>query len=123
MADGEEVMSATRRCFTVDLTDDPEAIAAYRLWHAPGGPPAAVTRSIRSAGISGMEIWLSGNRLFMIMETEPDFSPEAKAAADAADPEVQAWEALMSNFQRPVAWSQDVKWAPAEQIFDLGEQP
>lgn len=116
-------MSTTRRCFTVDLVDDAEAIAAYRRWHAPGGPPAEVIRSIRSAGISGMEIWVSGNRLFMIMETGPGFSPQAKAAADAADPAVQAWETLMSTFQRPVAWSLDVKWAPAEQIFDLDEQP
>ncbi len=117
-------MSTTRRCFIVDLADDAEAIAAYRRWHAPGGPPAEVTRSIRSAGVRGMEIWLSGNRLFMIMETEPGFSPEAKAAADAADPAVQAWEALMSTVQRPVGWSSPgVKWTPAERIFDLDEQP
>lgn len=116
-------MSSTRRCFTVDLADEREAIAAYRRWHAPGGPPAAVLQSIRSSGILGMEIWLSGNRLFMIMETGPGFSPRAKAAADAADPAVQAWEALMSTFQRPVAWSEPgVKWAPAERIFDLDEQ-
>lgn len=117
-------MSTTRRCFTVDLADETEAIAAYRRWHAPGGPPAAVLESIRSSGIVGMEIWLSGNRLFMIMGIGPGFSSEAKAAADASDPAVQAWEALMSTFQRPVAWAEPgVKWAPAERIFDLGDQP
>lgn len=115
-------MTDTRRCFTVDLADERAAIDAYRRWHAPGGPPVEVIRSIRASGIVSMEIWLSGNRLFMIMETEAGFSPEAKAAADAADPAVQAWEALMNTFQRPVPWSPEIKWAPAERIFDLAEQ-
>ncbi|MEO8112844.1 MAG: L-rhamnose mutarotase, partial [Phenylobacterium sp.] len=48
----------------------------------------------------------------------------AKAAADAADPEVQAWEALMDGFQKPVPWARPgEKWTPAERIFRLAEQP
>ena len=48
---------ATRHCLALDLHDDPETIAAYRRWHAPGGPPAAVTESIRRAGILDMEVF------------------------------------------------------------------
>jgi L-rhamnose mutarotase len=94
-------MSVRRLCFALDLRDDPEAIAAYKVWHAPGGPPAAVNASIRAAGIQALEIYLTGDRLFMIMEVDGTFSAQAKAASDAADPEVQAWETLMWSFQKP----------------------
>jgi L-rhamnose mutarotase len=116
-------MSTQRRCFALDLKDDPALIARYRQWHAPGGPPAAVNRSIRAAGIESLEIWLTGNRLFMIMETGPGFSLEAKAAADAADPDVQAWEALMWEFQQALPWAAPgEKWVAAERIYALSEQ-
>ena len=113
-----------RQCLILDLVDEAAAIRAYREWHRPDGPPAAVSRSIRKAGIREMEIFLSGNRLVMIMDVGPEFDPAAKAAADAADPEVVAWEELMGQFQRPVAWAAPgEKWVPAEPIYRLSDQP
>lgn len=71
----------------LDLKDDPALIARYRAWHAPGQPPAAVTQAIREAGILEMQIFLSGNRLCMVMDVdEALFDVEARRAADAADP-------------------------------------
>lgn len=113
-----------RHCLILDLKDDPELIARYRAWHAPGEPPQSVIDSIRAAGIEEMEIFLSGNRLVMLMQVRPGFSPQAKAAADAADPEVRAWEELMNAFQQPVPWAAPgEKWVPVERIFALSEQP
>ena len=113
-----------RHVLLLDLKDDPELIAAYRQWHAPGGPPAAVIASIRAAGVEAMEIHLCGDRLVMLIEAGPGFSFAAKAAADAADPEIQAWETLMSRFQKPVPWAAPgEKWVLAERIFALDEQP
>lgn len=113
-----------RHVLILDLQDDPEAIAAYRHWHRPGGPPAAINRSIREAGIESMEIWHAGDRLVMVMETGPTFDPAAKAARDAADPDVQAWETLMDRFQRRLPFAADgVKWMPTERIYALDEQP
>ena len=112
-----------RLCFALDLKDQPELIAAYKRWHTPGGPPAAVTAAIRGAGIEALQIYLTGNRLFMLMEVAADFSLEAKAAADAANPDVIAWEKLMWSFQQALPWSQPgQKWVPTELIYDLAQQ-
>lgn len=113
-----------RHVLLLDLIDDAAAIARYEAWHAAGAVPSAIVRSIRAAGIGAMEIHRSGTRLVMLMETGSDFDPAAKAAADAADPDVQAWEALMSTVQRPIPAAQaGEKWVAAHRIFSLDEQP
>jgi len=112
-----------RHCLILDLKDDPELIATYVAWHRPGGPPRVVTDSIRACGIEEMEIFISGNRLVMIMDVLPHFDPAAKAARDAQDPEVQAWEKLMATYQQPVAWAGTQKWLAAKSIYRLSEQP
>jgi L-rhamnose mutarotase len=113
-----------RMCFALDLKDDPALIARYRAWHAPGGPPAAIVKSIRDAGIGEMQIFLTGNRLFMIAEVNENFSAAAKAAADAANPAVQAWERRMEEFQQFLPWARPgEKWVAMTRIFALSEQP
>ena len=113
-----------RYCLALDLKDDPALIERYEAWHAPGAVPSAVIRSIREADILDMQIWRIGNRLFMIMETGPGFSPDAKAAADLASEDVQAWERLMWEFQQPLPGAADgEKWIAMRQIFALDEQP
>jgi L-rhamnose mutarotase len=113
-----------RLCYALDLKDNPELIARYREWHAPGGPPSAVNAAIRKSAIHSLEIYLTGNRLFMVMEAGPEFSAAAKARADAANPDVQGWERLMWEFQQPLPWAAPgEKWVPMERIYDLGSQP
>ncbi|RST31527.1 L-rhamnose mutarotase [Sphingomonas ginkgonis] len=113
-----------RRLLLLDLKDDAALIAAYERWHEPGAVPAAVVRSIRAAGIVGMEIFRCGTRLAMIVETSPAFDPAAKAAADLDDPDVVAWERLMDGFQQALPWSEPgTKWIEARRIFSLDEQP
>ncbi|MBW8733847.1 MAG: L-rhamnose mutarotase [Asticcacaulis sp.] len=110
--------------YCLDLKDDAETIAAYRKWHAPGAVPAAVTHSIRAAGIDALEIFLAGNRLVMLLTPGPDFDPVKKAAADAGDPEVQAWEKLMWDFQQAVPFAAPgQKWVPMDKIYALSDQP
>ena len=106
--------------FALDLKDDPALIAEYERWHAPGGVWPEILASIKSAGITGLDIYRTGNRLFMVMEVGADFSFEKKAAADAANPRVQAWEALMWQFQQPLPWAKDgEKWVLMDKIFEL----
>ena len=78
-----------RFCLALDLKDDPMLIAEYEQHHKPGRPE--IIKTIKDAGIEVMDIYRTGNRLFMIMEVNDDFSFEKKTAADAANPKVQEW--------------------------------
>jgi len=103
-----------------DLKDDPQLIAKYEEYHAPGNAWPEITASIKNAGITDMHIYRAGNRLFMIMETDATFDPVAKAAADAADSKVQEWETLMDTFQQRLPFAEEgVKWVEMKQIFKL----
>lgn len=107
-----------RYCLALDLKDDPQLIAAYEEHHRHVWPE--IKASIESAGIETMEIYRTGNRLFMIMETNENFSFEKKAAMDAADPKVQEWEKLMWTFQQSLPWAKEgEKWMLMEKIFEL----
>lgn len=107
-----------RYCFTLDLIDDEELIAAYKQYHEAIWPE--IVESIKSSGIIDMEIYLSGTRLFMIMETIDTFSFENKAKADLENPKVQEWETLMWNYQKALPNAKPgEKWRLMDQIFKL----
>jgi len=113
-----------RLVYALDLQDDPHAIEEYEAWHRADRIWPAVLASLRAAGIAELEIYRTGTRLMLILEAPDEFSPEAKARADAANPEVQQWEQLMWLFQRPLPWSMPgQKWMPMQRIFRLGEMP
>jgi L-rhamnose mutarotase len=107
-----------RYCFALDLKDDPQLIAEYEFWHRNIWPE--IRQSLTDAGITDMQIYRLGNRLFMIMETHSSFSFEKKDALDTANPKVQEWEALMWRLQQPLPWAEeDEKWMLMEKIFEL----
>ncbi|MCB0556669.1 MAG: L-rhamnose mutarotase [Phaeodactylibacter sp.] len=107
-----------RYCLALDLRNDPQLIAEYEACHRKVWPE--ILDSIRNSGITNMEIYRLGSRLFMIMETADDFSFEKKAAMDAANPRVQEWEALMWRFQQALPGAKPgEKWMLMEKIFEL----
>lgn len=107
-----------RYCLAIDLKDDPELISQYLEHHRNVWPENI--QGIKNSGITVMDIYRTGNRMFMIMETTDDFSFEDKAANDASNAKVQEWEALMNNFQQPLPWAKPgEKWTIMEQIFGL----
>lgn len=110
-----------RYCMTLDLINDPQLINEYDAWHQKVWPE--ILDSIAGAGIAAMEIYRTGNRLFMIMEVTPAFSFQAKAAADAANSKVQEWEALMWKYQQALPLAEKgEKWIMMNKIFSLQEQ-
>jgi len=119
--------SLQRRCFALDLKDDAAAIENYKHWHRPGGPPAEVTRSLRDAGIAALEIYLIGNRLFMIMDSDPAAPASGQSTDDSDNPHVRAWEALMAELQQDLPFPKKEtsagKWQPLEHIYSLAAQP
>ena len=109
-----------RYCLALDLIDDAESIAAYEYYHKKENCRPEIMKSITDAGITTMEIYRTGNRLFMIMEVNDAFDGAAKAAADAANPKVMEWEQLMDTFQQRLPWAApNQKWVPMDQIFAL----
>ncbi|MGO4293739.1 L-rhamnose mutarotase [Chitinophaga sp. RAB17] len=107
-----------RYCLALDLVDDPQMINEYEAYHR--NVSAEIKKSITDSGITVMDIYRSGNRLFMIMEVDDTFSFERKDAMDAANPAVQVWEQLMWKYQQalPVA-KEGEKWIIMDQIFAL----
>ena len=104
-----------RYCLALDLKEDPALIEAYEAHHRAVWPE--ILASIRDSGITDMEIYRIGNRMFMIMETEDHFSFDAKASADATHPKVQAWEELMWNYQQALPMARPgEKWMRMEKI-------
>lgn len=107
-----------RYCLALDLKDDAALIAEYEVYHRAVWPE--ILDSIKSSGIEQMEIYRTGNRLFMIMEVNESFSFEAKAKADAANAKVQEWETLMWKYQQALPLAKPgEKWMLMEKIFDL----
>lgn len=107
-------------CLALDLKDDPALIREYEAHHQKVWP--SILRSIREAGIAQMEIFRTGNRLFMIMEVNDSFSFDQKANADAANAEVQAWEQLMWTYQQALPHARPgEKWVLMDRIFELGK--
>jgi L-rhamnose mutarotase len=108
-----------RHVLTVDLRDDPAAIAAYRDYHQRVWPE--VLDSLRRAGVARMDIHLHGRRLVMILELTDGLSVQQVFAAHAAShPRVQEWERLMQSLQEPASNGQPTEWwAVMEPIFRL----
>lgn len=107
-----------KHCLALDLNEDPALISEYEAWHQKVWPE--VKESIINSGIVNMEIYRTGNRLFMIMETDESFSFERKSIMDAANEKVQEWETLMWKYQQPLPWAKaGEKWILMDQIFQL----
>lgn len=107
-----------RYCFALDLKDDPASIAEYEAIHKQIWPE--IRKSIVEAGITVMDIYRAGDRMFMIMETTDDFDFAKKDQMDSSNPIVKKWEEFMWKFQKPLPFANPgEKWVLMKQIFEL----
>jgi L-rhamnose mutarotase len=108
-----------RICATLDLKDQPGLISEYRKYHSPETHWPEIASEIRSVGILDMQIYLIGNRMFMIVEAEPGFSWDSKMKELSTLPRQDEWDNLMKKFQQALPGTDSVKWEVMENVFDL----
>ncbi len=110
-----------RFCKTLTLKDDPALIKEYKKVHENVWPE--IKQGMKEVGILDMEIYIFGNQLFMIMETEPDFDHDEAMQELGEKPRQAEWEGYVSKFQET---SEDAsaaeKWQLMERIFKLDDK-
>ncbi|RYU85919.1 L-rhamnose mutarotase [Mucilaginibacter terrigena] len=105
-------------CLTLNLIDDEDLIAEYEAHHQAIWPE--IVDSITGSGITNMEIYRLGTRLCMLIEASDDFTFSRKAAMDASNTKVQAWEDMMWKYQQPIKGAlAGEKWVLMDKIFQL----
>ena len=113
-------MPKRKLSFACDLKDNSALIKEYKNYHTQEGIWPEMTKSLMDAGIVDMQIYLTGNRLFMTMEVDEEFSLERKARMDTENQKVQDWEELMWKYQQAIPWAKPgEKWVRMEEIFSL----
>ncbi len=104
-----------QHALALDLKDDPALIAEYEAWHRAVWPE--ITKSIRYAGIESLKIWRAGNRLFMLIETDDDFSFEKSRRRRGQSARRKMGRADVC-FQ-PLLAAPGEKWVRMTEVFDL----
>ncbi len=109
-----------RVCFALDLVDDAGLIAEYEAAHAPGAVWPPVIAGIRQAGYESMEIWRTGDRLFMVAQVADDWPRQVAPEISAVDAQ---WQDRMDHFQKRLPHCEPgEKWTEMTRIFSLDEQ-
>ena len=110
----------TQYFLALDLKDDPKMIAEYEDHHKKIS--REILKSISDSGVTRMELFRAGNRLFMIMEVRDGFSFEEKDRMDRSKPRVQEWENLMWRYQQALPFAKPgEKWVLMKKMFDTKE--
>jgi L-rhamnose mutarotase len=109
-----------RYCKTLVLENDPQLIKEYRKVHAKENIWPEIDQGMIEVGILDMEIYIMGTRLFMIMDTIPEFDHDRDMAELAGKPRQSEWEAFVSRFQKTSAEATaEEKWQLMERIYKL----
>lgn len=109
-----------RYCQMMEITDCPELIRKYRECHDREYAWKEIADGIRSVGILEMEMYILGNKVFMIVETPLDFEWDKAMAKLATLPRQAEWESYVAAMQGcdPNATSGE-KWKLMERMFYL----
>ena len=105
--------------YTLDLIDDPEIIAKYKEYHRAVWPE--VIEGARKVEILHDRIYLLGNRMVMVLDTEDFYDPDALSAY-TEKPRAKEWDELMKTFQQPLKWAKPGEyWLQMELVFDMDQ--
>ena len=111
-----------RFCKTLELKNDPKLIEEYISVHSKENKWPEIDQGMKDLGIIDMEIYIFGTRLFMIMDTLPDFDHEHDMAKLAKEPLQKEWEQFVSKFQvSSLNDTANEKWRLLERIYSLND--
>lgn len=121
MASNYEYGQPVRRYVqTMELKDDCELIRRYREAHDKEHFWKGIGEGIRSVGILEMEIYITGNRLVMIVDAPMDFNWDEAMAKLATLDRQEEWEAYVAAFQQCAEGAtSNEKWQTMERMFHL----
>ncbi|MFL2665544.1 MAG: L-rhamnose mutarotase [Dehalococcoidia bacterium] len=93
----------------LDLKNDPQLIKEYEEWHKKVWPE--VIAGIKESGIERMEIFRSGNHLFMYCLVADDFDPinDFPQQSKVNDKAIE-WNKLMKKYQQKVPIAKENEW-------------
>ena len=101
----------------LDLKTHPEIIAKYEDYHRNVWPE--VIDALKGIGIERMEIFRSGNHLFMYCTVPDEFDPRRDFQGYAESKRAEEWNDLMSTFQQKVPEATETDWwCPMSLAFD-----
>jgi len=101
----------------LDLKDDPEIIAKYEEYHRNVWPE--VIDALTGIGIERMEIFRSGNHLFMYCTVPDEFDPRRDFQGYTESKRAEEWNDQMSTFQQKVPEATETDWwCPMSLAFD-----
>lgn len=107
-----------RFCYTLDLKDNHKLKNEYIKHHENVWPE--IIKSMKESGIIKAEIYNVNNRLFLLIDTENNYTEERKKILDSKNPIVQKWELLMLKYQKKIENSKlNEKWIKMSKIFEL----
>jgi L-rhamnose mutarotase len=108
----------TTFALALDLRDDPALIARYRARHE--AVPPAVEARLLEAGVQRMEIYNTGNRLFMVLVLPDGANPGTAFAGLDDDPAYAAWDQEMRELQVPVPSARPGElWSAMDRVYAL----
>lgn len=110
-----------RYCQTLQLKNDQELIEKYIQMHHEDHHWKIIRDGIRAVGILNMEIYLSDNKLFMIVDAPLDFEWHLAFEKLKKMPLQEEWEKEMSIYQDSSGGSSMEKWQLMDRIFYLYE--
>jgi L-rhamnose mutarotase len=103
---------------TINLQDDPDKIEQYKAYHRNVWPE--VLQALKAVGITKMDIYLLGRRMFMLMEAVDEFDPARDFKRLEETPRYREWQELMNTFQERVPEAKPGEhWAAMEKVFAL----
>ena len=86
---------------TINLKDQPDLIEQYKTYHRNVWPETLA--ALKEVGITKMNIYLLGRRMFMAMETVDDFDIDRDFPRYLEQhPRCREWDELMRTFQTNV---------------------